>query len=137
MPAPPWIAEASPDAAKKKRRTSHLEERLAIWIAREQLPPPMREFRFAPPRLWRFDFAWVEFGIAIEVEGGTFMAGRHNRGAGMAKDAEKYNEAALLGWRVFRVTGDMFRHGEAFEMTRRALTTAIRYVPIVLTEERT
>lgn len=117
-------------------RASHLEERLALWIAREDLPAPCREFRFAPPRLFRFDFAWPELGIAVEVEGGTFMAGRHNRGGGMAKDAEKYNLAAQQGWIVFRVTTDMFRDGRAFETVKRALTQKIQYVPSVLTERQ-
>ncbi len=123
--------------ARRPRKTSHLEERVAIWIEREGLPRPVREFRFAPPRLWRFDFAWPDRGLAIEVEGGTFVHGRHNRGGGMAKDAEKYNTAALAGWVIVRVTTDMFRTSEAFDTVRRALTTTIRYVPSVLTEPTT
>ena len=30
--------------------------------------------------------------------------GRHTRGSGYAKDAEKYLEAALSGWTVLRLT---------------------------------
>lgn len=30
--------------------------------------------------------------------------GRHNRGTGYAKDAEKYLEAAMEGWTVLRLT---------------------------------
>lgn len=30
--------------------------------------------------------------------------GRHSRGAGYAKDAEKYLEAVLAGWTVIRLT---------------------------------
>lgn len=30
--------------------------------------------------------------------------GRHNRGIGYAKDAEKYLEAAMAGWAVLRLT---------------------------------
>ncbi len=30
--------------------------------------------------------------------------GRHNRGAGYAKDAEKYLEAVFAGWTVIRLT---------------------------------
>ena len=42
--------------------------------------------------------------IAIESEGGTWIGGRHTRGVGFANDAEKYNEAAALGWIVLRYT---------------------------------
>lgn len=68
------------------------------------LPEPEPEHRFAAPRKWRFDFAWPQHRIALEVEGGVFIQGRHSRGAGMVKDMEKYNAAAVAGWRVLRVT---------------------------------
>lgn len=54
-------------------------------------------------RKWRFDFAWLQHKLALEVEGGVFSGGRHTRGAGFANDMLKYNTATLLGWRVLRV----------------------------------
>jgi very-short-patch-repair endonuclease len=123
---------------KRPSRKSHLEERMALWIDREQLPRPVRQLRFAKEaigRNWMFDFAWPDRAIALEIEGGTFMAkGAHTTGLGMMKDAEKYNAATLLGWRVFRVTDRMFRDGAAFDIVRRALTTEIRYQSPVLVE---
>jgi hypothetical protein len=74
--------------------------------------PPQREFIFHPTRKWRFDYAWPERMIAIEVEGGVFVGGRHSSGAGMTKDCEKYNYAALLGWKVLRFTSPMIRSKE-------------------------
>jgi len=68
------------------------------------IPAPERELVFAPPRKWRFDFAWPFNKIAVEIEGGAWIGGRHNRASGFIKDAEKYNNAALLGWRVLRYT---------------------------------
>lgn len=67
------------------------------------------EYRFHPTRKFRFDFAYIPLKIAIECEGGTYSGGRHVRGAGYAEDCVKYNQAALLGWRVFRLTADMLR----------------------------
>jgi hypothetical protein len=59
------------------------------------------------PRKWRFDFAYPDLMIALEVEGATWVGGRHSRGSGFAKDCEKYNEAIKQGWKVYRVTAQM------------------------------
>lgn len=62
-----------------------------------------REFRFHPVRKWRADFAHLPSRTLIEIEGGIYVNGRHNRGAGFAADLEKYLEASLDGWRVVRL----------------------------------
>ena len=69
----------------------------------------VREYRFNSARRWRADFALPQYRILIEVEGATYMGGRHTRGRGYANDCEKYNSAACLGWRVLRYTSDMLR----------------------------
>ncbi len=78
----------------------------------EGMPIPVREHRFATPRRWRFDYAWVDQRIALEQEGGLWVYGRHNRAASMIKDMEKYNSASALGWRVFRFTPQQVESGE-------------------------
>lgn len=70
------------------------------------LPVPLAEHRFNPERRWRFDYAWIEQKVALEVEGGVWSGGRHARGKGFLGDMEKYNSATLLGWRVLRCTPD-------------------------------
>ena len=69
---------------------------------------------FSPTREWRFDFAWPDVRAAIEIEGLTRgvpgrrqQVGRHQQVEGYGADCEKYNEATLAGWRVFRVTRKM------------------------------
>jgi hypothetical protein len=71
---------------------------------------PAREFRFSPPRLWRFDMAWPDERVALEVDGGQYVfgGGRHNSDA----DRDKMNSAAALGWRVLRVSPSMLKHAE-------------------------
>jgi len=92
---------------------------LAVVIQAVGLPPPVREHRFAPPRRWRFDYAWPGHRLALEVEGGVWTGGRHVRGRGYERDCEKYNEAALRGWCVLRVTSDMLRDGRALQLLER------------------
>lgn len=86
---------------------------LAAWLARCPDVAPVREYQFAvdlaPPRRWKFDFAFVPWRVAVEIEGGAFTAGRHSTGGGLTKDCEKYNAAAALGWRVFRFTAPHLR----------------------------
>jgi len=67
----------------------------------------VREYEFHPDRGWRFDFAWQREVVAVELDGGTWMQGRHTRGDGYRNDCEKRNEATLLGWAVFHFTTDM------------------------------
>ena len=75
---------------------------VAAFFESEGLPGFVTEHRFHPDRGWRFDFAWPVERVALEVEGGIWVGGGHNRGKGFAKDIEKYNQAVVLGWRVLR-----------------------------------
>ena len=101
---------------------SDLEAALDFQIRATGLLPPQREFRFHPTRKWRFDFVWEAQKLAVEVEGGTWSGGgRHVRGVGFAGDCEKYNAAALLGWRVLRFTGEMVNDGRALQAIEEAL----------------
>jgi very-short-patch-repair endonuclease len=71
---------------------------------------PEREYRFCERR-WRFDFAWPEEKVAVECDGGQWLArgGRHARD----QDREKLNRAAVLGWRVLRYSREMLERGQA------------------------
>lgn len=73
-------------------------------LKRERLPAPIAEYRFAPPRRWRLDYAWPDHRLALEVEGGLWTGGRHFRGKGALADMEKYNTLAVMGWRLIRCT---------------------------------
>jgi len=69
----------------------------------EGLPVPEYEFKFHPKRRWRADYCWPDpYWLILEVEGGVWTGGRHTRGYGFAKDMEKYNAAAVLGYRLLR-----------------------------------
>ena len=97
---------------------------LPLSIYFHGLPKPVSEHRFSPPRRWRFDLAWPMQKVAIEQEGGLWIQGRHNRAPGMIADMEKYNHAALLGWRVFRFTPQQIKSGEAIEFMMQVFQPA-------------
>lgn len=79
------------------------------------------EHKGIPGRRFRFDFAFPDHMLAVEIDGGTWVQGRHNRPQGYAKDCEKLNLAVLNGWRVLRFTADQVRNGTAIHMTKQAL----------------
>lgn len=81
------------------------------------------EFRFAPPRRWRFDWAipHPDYRIAVEYHGGIFAGGRHTRGLGFQADREKMNQAAIDGWIVLEITEEMVRSGKAHQMIEQAI----------------
>jgi hypothetical protein len=85
------------------------------------LPRPVPEWKFHGTRKWAFDWAFVNEKVAIEIEGGAHVYGRHHRPKGYANDCEKYNEATILGWRLIRVSPQQFASGAALELVRRAL----------------
>jgi len=111
---------------KRDAKPSTLERQFLSLLEMfgEDIPEPENEYRFAvgivgsgpglrkrleDARLkdWRFDFAWADKKIAVEIEGGVWARGRHTRGDGYTKDCEKYNAAQRHGWVVLRYTKPM------------------------------
>ena len=97
---------------------------LAWQIKAAKLPRPDLEVKFHSTRRWRFDLAWIVVDgqtvkIALEVEGAVWSQGRHTRGSGFVKDMEKYNNASLLGWTVYRVSTHQVTSGEALKLIER------------------
>jgi very-short-patch-repair endonuclease len=94
---------------------------LFIFLSALNIPLPESEYAFHPTRKWRFDYAWVDEKVAMEVEGGAWIKGRHNRGRGFINDMEKYNSATILGWRVLRVTPEQVANGYAAKLVKPLL----------------
>ena len=113
-------------STEAKRRLAQLEreqfeDALFRQIQRAGLELPERQARLVPDRALRFDFAWPARLLACEVDGGLHSGGRHVRGAGAERDAEKYSLAAIEGYRVLRVSTAMVTDGRALGFVRRAL----------------
>lgn len=86
---------------------------------------PLPAHQFDLVRKWKFDFAWPDVHIAVEIEGGIWRGrgrgsqtsantgGAHSHPLNILRDIEKYNAAARAGWRIIRFTPDMVKKGEA------------------------
>lgn len=100
---------------------SRYEVRIGLWLHGAQLPPHELEFPFGKlhGRRWRIDYAWPDYRVGVEVDGGGRLVrwqvnprsgkmqpvavGRH----GTATDYEKLNYAAEHGWRILRFNPDL------------------------------
>lgn len=81
----------------------------------------VKEFQFHPTRRWRFDYAFPEKKVAVEVDGGVWSGGRHINPAGYINDMEKLNNAAAMGWLVLRITTDDRFASKTYELIKDTL----------------
>lgn len=86
-------------AAKQKA----FQEGMEGWCRSAGFPNPVFEHRFHADRKWRFDIAFPDRKVAVEIHGGLFRFGHHSRGKGFLDDREKMGEAQRLGWKVLEV----------------------------------
>lgn len=97
------------------------DQMFLLMVKARKLPRPVPEFRFHPVRKFRFDFAWTEQRLALEVEGGVWSGGAHGRGTGIVRDMEKATLAAEEGWRIIRVTPSNLATQDTMDTIERAL----------------
>ena len=81
----------------------------------------VKEHRFHPTRKWRFDYAFPAYKVAVEIDGGVWQYGRHNRPQGYLADLEKFNAAAALGWRVLKFTPQQQYTKAAIDLIKETL----------------
>jgi len=116
-----------PGGRTEKRYPSKAEQLFAFQCAAEKLPSHVREYCFALSigRAWRFDFAWPDLKVAVEIEGlvkrfingKPYMLGRHATFSGFTEDCIKYANANILGWHVLRFNQALVKDGSAIELT--------------------
>jgi very-short-patch-repair endonuclease len=100
---------------------SHLEAALALQVRAWGLPTPLREHAPIPGRRFRLDFAWPDWKLGVECEGGIWTKGGHSTGTGITRDCEKGNLLTLAGWRVLRVTREHIDTLQAIAWIQEAL----------------
>ena len=75
------------------------------------------EYEFSDDRKWRFDYAFPELKVAVEIDGFGFG---HQAQQGQAQDNEKINAAIELGWVVLRYNSrNLGSHGATEEAVRQ------------------
>ena len=108
---------------------SKIEEELAFQLTAMNIEFE-REVKFHPVRRWRFDFVITGTKIAVEVEGitsygrnkdGSMRLGRHQTAKGIKGDLEKYGEAMMLGWNVYRCEQSMVKSGRALQTIEKLI----------------
>jgi very-short-patch-repair endonuclease len=58
----------------------------------------------------------IDAKVLIELEGGLYGNGRHNRAGGYLADIEKYNAASMLGFVVLRLGTGQVDHQHVTEI---------------------
>ena len=104
---------------------------LAALCVAHGLPPPVAEYKFLADRKFRFDWCWphhpiataLNWRLAIEIEGGAFVGGRHSRGVGFTNDMKKYELALNNNWIVYRIAPDWLGTIGTLDTIRRLLVT--------------
>ena len=73
-------------------------------------------------RHWHLDFAFLEYRLCVEVDGGTW--GKSIHGYGKPYQAQCYRTLMLTiqGWVICRVTPELIRGGQALEWVKFALS---------------
>lgn len=106
-------------------QSEDVAELLAFQLRAHKAPQFDREVRIVPDRKFRMDIYFPRERLAVEVDGGGWVNGRHSRGYGMDSDAEKSALIARLPARLLRVTPKWVKNGHAVQWILDALNTRI------------
>lgn len=121
---PPWVEEyrfgaalVGWDIAREPGEINRKQAGLGLALRRAGL------------RDWRFDVAWPELKVAVELDGAVGH-GRHTRREGFIADTVKINAATAHGWRVFRFPGPAIKDGSGVGLLRQVLHPSGEFVPL-------
>lgn len=99
-----------------KAETKTLEDQFAAQIVTHGLPEPVREFQFADtPVAWRWDFAFVQYRLLVEINGGIYQdpPTGHRSISGLLRDYAKLNAATQRHWWSMSFDNKAVESGEA------------------------
>jgi very-short-patch-repair endonuclease len=100
------------------------EQTFAYQCIADKLPSFVQNYMFMRERKFELDFAWPDYRIGCEIQGGVFTKGAHGTGAAILRDMEKSNLLTLCGWKVLRYTPDEVSCGLAIKGIKQLLRSA-------------
>lgn len=101
---------------KKKNKKTDVENLMYRQLRDAGIKGFRRNSPFIEGRRFQADFWFYNDRVALEVDGGVWMArGGHTTGAGYTSDRERDVEALLQGILTVRYTSDQVRKGYAIE----------------------
>lgn len=104
---------------KAEART--LEDQFAAQIELYGLPEPVREFQFDDtPVAWRWDFAWPQYKLVVEINGGIYQnpPTGHRSIKGLLRDYAKLNAVTARHWWSMSFDNKAVESGEAVLMVQ-------------------
>ena len=125
---------------KTKRKPSKWTNAFIALVEVNGWPKPEQEvlfhkagFIYQKRRMWRFDMAWPDLMLAVELDGMVFRPNSgHTSALGLSSDRVKDAVAQLMGWTVIRFTEVHFRQKDvepimeaAFDYCRKQQTTEV------------
>ena len=107
-----------------KRKSRDLNGEFELLLRAEGISGFVREYPCVPRRRYRWDFAWPDYWVCLDVQGATWVKSGHTTGQGIRRDCEKGNLAQIHGWTALHVTAGMIDDGAAIQHVKAALERA-------------
>ena len=103
-------------------KRTEVEDLLESQMQEAGLAGFVREYQAIEGRRFKWDFAFVEDRLLIEVQGAVWVKGGHSTGVGITRDCEKFSIASANKWFTIPVTTDHVKNGKALEWIKQFLT---------------
>ena len=103
-------------------KRTEVEDLLESQMQEAGLSGFVREYQAIEGRRFKWDFAFVEDRLLIEVQGAVWVKGGHSTGVGITRDCEKFSIASANKWFTIPVTTDHVKNGKALEWIKQFLT---------------
>lgn len=122
---PENIAGVIEKSRSKRRKYQDFEELFAFQCRAYRVPEPRQQYLFARElgRKFKADFAWPQYSLLVEIQGGIWMpgGGAHSRPMKIETDIERQQIACQLKLFLCPVTTDQVKNGEAIALLQRLL----------------